>query len=179
MKAFCLALALVRTTLPLILISVRRTCSPACPVGCRTWSRGVRTVTDNDTTPKHPYAQSTYHCVCHVQQLVVSLWYNRERFLTMSICFRRINHLHSFSGLREVVFDTRTSPITEKLFNTYETLVHKKLTLKFFFIYRYLLSYLCKTGQELMVLTVSLWDRRLILEMAKTIGGRLVKTLTR
>jgi hypothetical protein len=24
-----------------------------------------------DTTPKHPYAQSTYHCVCHVQQSVV------------------------------------------------------------------------------------------------------------
>ncbi len=26
-----------------------------------------------DTTPKHPSAQSTYHCVCHVQQSVISL----------------------------------------------------------------------------------------------------------
>jgi hypothetical protein len=62
------------------------------------------------TTPSHLYAQSTYHCAlcisCHTNN------HNKNHVFIVFVCFRRINHLavknhlHSSSGVREVVSST-------------------------------------------------------------------------
>jgi hypothetical protein len=65
------------------------------------------------TTSSHVYAQSTYHmCIMRDNSLRLNS-YDYEPCLTVFICFRRINHmavkshLHSSSGVREVVSGTR------------------------------------------------------------------------
>jgi hypothetical protein len=61
------------------------------------------------TTSSHVYAQSTYH-MCNMCDNSLHLNnYDCEPCLTIPICFRRVNHmavknhLHSSSGVREVV----------------------------------------------------------------------------
>jgi hypothetical protein len=68
-------------------------------------------------TQNQPYAQST--CIlCVICALICYIpdSCNHEPYLTVSICFRRINHmavknhLHSSSGVREVVSGTSRYP---------------------------------------------------------------------
>jgi hypothetical protein len=78
------------------------------------------------TTPSHIYAQSTYHCALCINYRTNN--HNRNSFHCI-ICFRRINHLavkkhlHSSSGVREVVLSTVMLHVTNVHL---ETLVDEK-----------------------------------------------------
>jgi hypothetical protein len=64
------------------------------------------------TTPSHVYAQRMYHCALCINYRINII---TGIVFYCIICFRRINHLviknhlHSFSGVREVVSSTVTS----------------------------------------------------------------------
>jgi hypothetical protein len=78
------------------------------------------------TTPSHVYAQSSYHCMCVLVTISTTI---TGIVFHCIVCFRRINylvvknHLHSSSGVREVVSSTiPTYKINYNMFlSTYQT----------------------------------------------------------
>jgi hypothetical protein len=72
------------------------------------------------TKPSHVYAQSTFHCALYINYHVNN--HNRNRVLLYYLfqenkSFGSKNHLHSSSGVREVVSSTKSSRFSHVLSN--------------------------------------------------------------